>query len=307
MSADIVLTSTDLTPYFPLLASGKVRDVYTLSPTILLFVATDRISAYDVVLANGIPGKGRLLTQMSAHWFSVLPPLVPSLRTHFLSMSLPAVLEENKELVEAYRGRSMQVRKLKVFPIESIVRGYITGSAWAEYEKKGTVHGMRMREGLRESEMLETPIWTPSTKAQEGHDENISPEKAAEIIGQDYADQIRDLSLRIYSAARDYALERGIIIADTKFEFALDESTSPHSVVLVDEVLTPDSSRFWDKEKYEVGRPQDSLDKQYLRDWLTENKLKGKESVEMPREVAERTARGYREAYERLTGEVQGR
>ncbi|KAJ9666938.1 Bifunctional purine biosynthetic protein ade1 [Coniosporium apollinis] len=325
MSADTILTSTDLTAFFPRLASGKVRDVYTLSPSTLLFIATDRISAYDVVLSTGIPGKGRLLTQMSAHWFAVLPSLVPGLRTHFVSMALPSALEENTELADVYRGRSMQVRRLKVFPIESIVRGYITGSAWAEYRRSGTVHGGRMREGLRESEMLEEPIWTPSTKAEAGSkDENISPEKgkgnalagtegladsttAAELIGQNYASQIRDLSLRIYSAARDYALERGIIIADTKFEFALDESTSPPSVVLVDEVLTPDSSRFWDKEKYEVGRPQESLDKQYLRDWLTKNKLKGVDGVEMPREVAERTARGYREAYERLTGELQQR
>ena len=195
----------------------------------------------------------------------------------------------------------MQVRRLKILPIESIVRGYITGSAWSEYSKEGTVHGLSMPKGLRESEKLETPLWTPSTKAEAGaKDENISPEKAAEIVGKNYADQIASLSLQLYCAATSYAIERGIIIADTKFEFGLDETTSPPSVVLVDEVLTPDSSRFWDAEKYEIGRGQDSLDKQVLRDWLVREALKGKEGVEMPQEVVERTWKGYEEAAGRL-------
>jgi len=197
----------------------------------------------------------------------------------------------------------MQVRKLKVFPLESIVRGYITGSAWAEYKKGGTVHGLSMPEGLRESEKLEKPLWTPSTKAEVGEkDENISPKQAAKIVGQEYADKIAALSLQIYTAARDYATERGIIIADTKFEFGLDESADPPEVVLIDEVLTPDSSRFWNAAKYEVGRSQDSLDKQVLRDWLIKNGLKGKDGVAMPPEVVQRTRDGFVEAYERLTG-----
>lgn len=195
----------------------------------------------------------------------------------------------------------MQVRRLKIFPIESIVRGYITGSAWREYVKKGTVHGMEMPKGLRESEKLEKALWTPSTKAEAGaKDENISPGKGAEIVGKNYADQIASLSLQLYNSAASYALERRILIADTKFEFGLDETTSPPSVVLVDEVLTPDSSRFWDAEKYEVGRGQDSLDKQVLRDWLVREGLKGREGVEMPEEVVLRTRKGYEEAAERL-------
>ena len=214
----------------------------------------------------------------------------------------------------------MQVRKLKVFPLESIVRGYITGSAWAEYRKAGTVHGTIVKEGLKEGEKLEKPLWTPSTKAEVGEkDENISPEQgeltsgslsqacglmcaAANIVGQEYADRIASLSLQIYTAALDYAAERGIIIADTKFEFALDENVTPPAVVLVDEVLTPDSSRFWNAAKYEVGQPQDSFDKQYLRDWLIKNGLKGEQGVEIPAEVVERTRVEYVDAYERLTG-----
>jgi phosphoribosylaminoimidazole-succinocarboxamide synthase len=215
----------------------------------------------------------------------------------------------------------MQVRKLKVFPLESIVRGYITGSAWAEYRKAGTVHGMIVKKGLKEGEKLEKPLWTPSTKAEVGEkDENISPEQgeltsgslsqacgslmcaAANIVGQEYADRIASLSLQIYTVARDYAAERGIIIADTKFEFALDENVAPPVVVLVDEVLTPDSSRFWNAAKYEVGRPQDSFDKQHLRDWLIMNGLKGEQGVEIPAEVVERTRVEYVDAYERLTG-----
>jgi len=195
----------------------------------------------------------------------------------------------------------MQVRRLKVLPIESIVRGFIAGSAWAEYHKTGTVNGMSMPTGLRESERLKEPIWTPSTKADVGqHDENISPNKAAEIIGPAYAEKVKQLSLKIYGIAREYAEQRGIIIADTKFEFAVDEVTD--EVVLVDEVLTPDSSRFWDREKYGVGRGQESLDKQFLRDWLTKEGLKGKEGIDMTDEVVHRTRDGYVKAFEMLTG-----
>ena len=195
----------------------------------------------------------------------------------------------------------MHVRRLKIFPLESIVRGYITGSGWAEYSRCGTVHGIPMPTGLQESQKLAQPLWTPSTKAEVGgKDENISPAQARELVGASYAQRIEELSLRIYAVARDYAAERGIIIADTKFEFGLDETND--EVVLVDEVLTPDSSRFWPADRYEVGRGQESFDKQYLRDWLTSEGLKGKEGVEMPEAVVMETARKYREAFEKLTG-----
>ncbi|KAI9759484.1 MAG: hypothetical protein M4579_002324 [Chaenotheca gracillima] len=296
-----VLMDIDLSSHLPLVARGKVRQVFAIDDSTLLFVATDRISAYDVVLENGIPSKGALLTLLSAHWFSLLKTWLPTLRTHFLTLDLPIQLRLSGR-THQLRNRSMQVRRLKVFPIESIVRGYVTGSAWVEYQKTGTIHGMRVAPGLRESEKLEKPLWTPSTKAEMGaKDENISPERAAEIVGPEYAQRIEVLSLEIYGKARDYAAERGIIIADTKFEFALDEADG--SVVLVDEVLTPDSSRFWPAAKYEVGRSQNSLDKQYLRDYLTREGLKGKEAVTIPEDVVRRTADGYREAYERLVGE----
>ncbi|KAK2754856.1 Bifunctional purine biosynthetic protein ade1 [Arachnomyces sp. PD_36] len=293
-----VVTKTDLP--LPLLASGKVRDVYEIPGTSdLLFVATDRISCYDVVLKNGIPNKGSILTLISAHWFSVLKELIPELRTHFITLDLPSSLQD-PATANVYRNRSMQVRKLKVFPIESIVRGYISGSAWESYKKTGKVNGMTMPEGLKESDKLEQPLWTPSTKAEQGaNDENISPEQAAELVGK-YSAQIEKLSLDIYKKARDYAAERGIIIADTKFEFALD--TSDDSVVLVDEVLTPDSSRFWPASKYEPGKTQESLDKQFIRNWLTTNELKGKEGVELPADIVDKSVDQYKEAYKMLVG-----
>jgi len=293
-----VITSLELSS-LPRLASGKVRDLYEVDDKTLLFVATDRISAYDVIMANGIPLKGPLLTQISAHWFRVLSERIPGLKTHFLTLDPPAVLSAaDKALV---RGRSMQVRKLKVFPIEAIVRGYITGSAWKEYAKAGTVHGIPQPAGLRECSPFPKPIYTPSTKAELGeHDENISPEKAAEIVGDKYAGRIEALALQIYSAGAEYARERGIIIADTKFEFGLDEETD--EIVLIDEVLTPDSSRFWPADQYEVGRDQDSFDKQFLRNWLTKEGLKAKEGVAMPAEIAEATAERYKDAFRLLTG-----
>lgn len=197
----------------------------------------------------------------------------------------------------------MVVKRLKVLPIESIVRGYITGSAWSSYQKDGTVCGIALPAGLQESERLQQPLWTPSTKAEiGGKDENISRAEAARIVGQAHADQIENISLEIYEKANAYAAERGIIIADTKFEFGLDESSTPSAVVLIDEVLTPDSSRFWSAEKYEVGRGQDSYDKQYLRDWLVKNDLKAKEKVEMPDDVAANTIDRYREAYRTIVG-----
>ncbi|RQM08481.1 hypothetical protein DH86_00000499 [Scytalidium sp. 3C] len=259
MAAEKAVLSTNLTEYLPLLARGKVREVYTIDDKRLLFVATDRISAYDYIMKNGIPTKGSLLTQLSARWFDFLQSAIPSLRIHFLSLSLPTELKERlpADVLAQLENRSMVVRKLKVFPIEAIVRGYITGSGWKEYTTKGTVHGMHV-EGpggrkLVESEKLEKPIYTPS----------------ARIVGEKYAKQIENLSLEIYTKARDYALSKGIIIADTKFEFGLDEETD--EVVLVDEVLTPDSSRFWPAATYQEGKGQDSFDKQFLRGKLSES------------------------------------
>jgi phosphoribosylaminoimidazole-succinocarboxamide synthase len=305
MAPELPVLQTDLQKYLPLIASGKVRELYALDDSTLLFVATDRISAYDCIMKNGIPQKGSLLTLLSAQWFELLQSKIPTLRTHFISLSLPLTLQQTlpPQLSSQLQNRSMQVRRLKVFPIEAIVRGYISGSAWKEYTEKGLVHGMSISgpngRKLQESEKLETPIYTPSTKAEYGgKDENIHPNQAAKIVGQQYAKQIEDLSLEIYTKARDYAISRGIIIADTKFEFGLDEETD--HVVLIDEVLTPDSSRFWPAASYQVGKAQESFDKQYLRDWLTSQGLAGKENVEMPEEVIVETRKKYQKAYDQL-------
>ena len=243
MSSQTAVLSTDLQGYLPLVARGKVRELYSLDDSSLLFVTTDRISAYDVIMKNGIPNKGALLTTLSEFWFNLFKSWVPDLRTHYIQSTIPAAVIEKipRELQSQIQGRSMEVRKLKVFPIEAIVRGYITGSAWKEYKEKGTVHGMQVSgpggKPLQESEKFETPLFTPSTKAEVGDkDENIHPDRAAELVGKQYADTIKNLSLEIYTRARDYALERGIILADTKFEFGLDEATD--EVVLVDEVFT---------------------------------------------------------------------
>lgn len=295
-------TATISLPSLEKLSSGKVRDLFLLpsTPDRLLFVASDRISAYDVVLTTPIPHKGAVLTLTSAHWFSVLPTLVPGLKTHFITLDLPAGLTETERL--AARNRAMQVRSLKVFPVEAIVRGYLTGSAWKEYQRTSTVHSIPLPPGLKLSAKLPRPLYTPSTKAEQGaHDENIHPDEAARIIGDAaHAARIEELALQVYEAAAAYALERGIIIADTKFEFALDESTG--EVVLVDEVLTPDSSRFWPADAYEEGRDQDSFDKQFVRDWLVREGLKGKEGVAIPEDVANATGERYRDVFARLTG-----
>ncbi|KAG0650211.1 Phosphoribosylaminoimidazole-succinocarboxamide synthase [Hyphodiscus hymeniophilus] len=297
MAEGTAITSTTLNA-LPKIAEGKVRDLYEVDSNTLLFVASDRISAYDVIMSNGIPSKGPLLTQLSTFWFHLLPTLVPGLRTHFLTLSLPSQIPPSQ--IGQLENRSMQVRRLKVFPIEAIVRGYITGSAWKEYQRSQTVHGIPMPAGLLESSPFPQPLYTPSTKAEAGqNDENIHPSEAAKIVGEEYATQIEDLAIKLYTAARDYAAERGIIIADTKFEFGVDEAGD---VVLVDEVLTPDSSRFWRKDRYEVGREQESFDKQFLRNWLVREGLKGKQGVSMPEEVVKETARKYKEAYEGLTG-----
>ncbi|KAI0010429.1 putative phosphoribosylaminoimidazole-succinocarboxamide synthase [Xylariaceae sp. FL0662B] len=294
------LTKIELTS-LPKLASGKVRDLYAIDARTLLFVTTDRISAYDVVMENGVPQKGPLLTLLSEHWFRELPARVPGLKTHFLTTDLPALSPAD---AAAIRNRSMQVRRLKVFPLEAIVRGYLTGSAYKEYVARGTVHGYSLPPGVLECAPIPGgPIYTPSTKAPAGQkDENISREQAAEIVGERYAARIEELALKVFRAASEYAEERGIIIADTKFEFALDEETD--EVVLVDEVLTSDSSRMWPKDKYEPGHDQESFDKQFLRNWLTKEGLKGKEGVVVPEDILQATSDKYKEVFQRLTGKT---
>ncbi|KAJ5377756.1 Phosphoribosylaminoimidazole-succinocarboxamide synthase [Penicillium cataractarum] len=294
------ITSFDLQGALPLVARGKVRDLYEVDEKTLLFVASDRISAYDVIMENGVPEKGVLLTLCTKTWFQILSEAIPTLRTHFITLDLPPQIPES--LRPKLQNRSMQVRKLRILPIEAIVRGYITGSAWKEYQKSGTVHGIKVPAGLKESEAFpDGPIYTPSTKAELGeHDENIHPDQATAIVGEPYASTIASLAVQLYKAAHAYALERGVIIADTKFEFGVDEETN--EVVLADEVLTPDSSRFWPKDSYVVGQGQSSFDKQYLRDWLVSQGLKGKDGVRMSEEVVQKTAEKYKEAWEKITG-----
>lgn len=288
------------------LSRGKVRDLYELpDDKTLLFATSDRISAYDVILKNGVPLKGALLTMISAKWFQVLASAVPGLKHHFLHLGPPTSAKSTltAEAWSMLRGRSMTVRKLKIFPIEAIVRGYVTGSAWTEYQKTQTIHDLPQPARLKQCERLPVPIYTPSTKAELGEkDQNISPEAARKIVGDKYADRIEELALAIYKAGAEYAEQRGIIVADTKFEFGLDTETD--EIVLVDEVLTPDSSRFWSKTDYQVGRDQDSFDKQQLRNWLTENGLKGKPDVEMPPEVVQKTKDRYLEVYKLMTGQT---
>lgn len=298
------LTNTDLDGILPLVARGKVRDIYEVDSKTLLFVATDRISAYDVIMSNGIPAKGKILTKLSEFWFKFLsevpnhlflPPNSEDLFSH-----LPKQLSEPKYR-EQLEGRALLVKKMKLIPLEVIVRGYITGSAWKEYKKSQTVHGLPVAAGLEESQEFPQAIFTPSTKAEQGeHDENISPEQAAEIVGKELSEKVAQIAIELYTKAKEYAKTRGIIIADTKFEFGLDENDN---VVLVDEVLTPDSSRFWNAATYKLGQSQDSYDKQFLRDWLTLNKLNGVDGVEMPEEIAVKSKEKYVEAFEALTGD----
>lgn len=295
------ITTTNLDNILPLIARGKVRDIYEVDSNTLLFVATDRISAYDVIMTNGIPEKGKLLTQLSVFWFDFLKPYVKThlIETDDIFSKLPKELSEPKYKSQL-EGRSLLVQKYKLVPLEVIVRGYITGSAWKEYLKSGTVHGVKITEPLKESDPFPTPIFTPSTKAEQGeHDENISVEQAEKIVGKELTEKIGKLAVELYTKAKDYAATKGIIIADTKFEFGLTEDGE---LVLVDEVLTPDSSRFWNASTYKVGQGQDSYDKQFLRDWLTSNGLNGKEGVAMTEEIATKSRAKYIEAYEALTG-----
>ncbi|KAJ7591246.1 SAICAR synthetase [Mycena floridula] len=311
MASDPVLETNLAT--LPLLSRGKVRDIYSLpsAPNCLLFVASDRISAYDVVLKNGIPRKGLLLTQISAFWFEKLKHIVPNhvLATDLFSPSLPEQYKDVQQDLVPYRnilqGRSMLVKKAKVVKLEAIVRGYVTGSAWSEYKSRGTVHGMALPPGLRECEKLPKPLFTPSTKADIGeHDENIGPEQAAKIVGSDLYERVSSIALQIYEEASAYALDRGIILADTKFEFGLVAEGDSEILILIDELLTPDSSRYWPADTYEPGRQQQSFDKQYLRDWLVESGFKkGLESgppgkADQGWEIAPEVVEGTRKRYE---------
>ncbi|MHC4562414.1 MAG: phosphoribosylaminoimidazolesuccinocarboxamide synthase [Planctomycetota bacterium] len=276
--------------------SGKVRDIYEL-PEGLLIVATDRISAYDVVMPNGIPDKGRVLTQLSRFWFGMLGDVVPN---HLISTAM-------KDLPESFRsdemdGRFMLCKKAEVVPIECVVRGYLAGSGWREYKAEGTVCGMALPARLKQGSKLPEPIFTPATKAEFGeHDENISFEKACEIVGEDVMTELRDKAVAVYERARDYATEKGIILADTKFEFGRD---SEGRLILIDEVLTPDSSRFWPADSYKPGRSQPSFDKQFVRDYLDKIKFnRTPPAPPLPVEIVQKTRARYIEAFTRLTGE----
>ena len=277
---------------------GKVRELYDADDS-LIMVATDRISAFDHILQNDIVDKGVVLTQMSKFWFDFTSDVVPN---HMISTDVKDMPEFFRN--EKFEGRSMMCRKLEMLPLECIVRGYITGSGWASYQETGEVCGIKLPEGLQESQQLPEPIFTPSTKAEIGnHDENISYEKSIEVLerdypghGEEYAAKVRDLTITVYKKCADYAREHGIIIADTKFEFGLDENGE---IVLADEVLTPDSSRFWPLEGYEVGKSQPSYDKQFVRDWLKANP---DSDYKLPQDVIDKTIAKYKEAYTLLTG-----
>lgn len=283
---------------FKPMKEGKVREIYDNKDS-LIMVATDRISAFDVILKNKVTKKGTVLTQMSKFWFDYTKDIVPN---HMISV-------DNKDMPEFFQqeqfiGNSMLVKKLEMLPIECIVRGYITGSGWANYQKDGTVCGIQLPQGLQECDKLPEPIYTPSTKAEIGdHDENISFEKSIDVLekqfpghGQEYATKIKEATLALYKACADYALSRGIIIADTKFEFGLDENGN---VVLADEMLTPDSSRFWPLDGYKPGQSQPSFDKQFVRDWLKANP---DSDYNLPQEIIDKTIAKYKEAYHLLTG-----
>jgi phosphoribosylaminoimidazole-succinocarboxamide synthase len=284
-----------------LVSRGKVRDIYEIEDK-LLFVATDRISAFDVVMKSGIDGKGKILTQLSCFWFDLLKDVVPN---HLITADfdrMPAVVHEYRDQLE---GRSLLVRKLSILPVESIVRGYITGSALSEYKQTGTVCGIPLPPGLVESQKLECPLFTPSTKAELGnHDENINPSKRTqfnsvyEIIGQEMTQTMARISIELYEKAQEYAWTKGIIIADTKFEFGLDENGQ---LVLADEILTPDSSRFWPRKEYQAGKSVPSFDKQFLRDYLSSVSFDKQNGIELPQNVISNTMERYVQVFDILT------
>lgn len=285
------MTVIDITPD----AQGKVRDVYDLGDK-LLMVATDRISAFDYILEDEIPYKGQVLTQLSKFWFELLDGVVEN---HLISTDVEDLPEEFQPYADYLKGRFMLVKKAEMFPTECIVRGYLAGSGLKEYQREGTVCGIELPEGLQNSSKLPEPIFTPSTKAEIGdHDENISFKRCAEIIGDEAATALRDLSIAVYEKARDHAAEQGIIIADTKFEFGVVDG----KIILADEVLTPDSSRFWPGDAYVEGQDQPSFDKQYVRDWLTAHWDKTGNPPRLPEDVIAKTSEKYIQAYEKITG-----
>lgn len=282
-------------PGIPKVSRGKVREIFGLDDH-LLIVATDRISAFDVILPNAIPYKGKVLTQLSAFWFSQLASIVENHLISVKTEEFPASLEPSRESLE---GRSMLVLKCEPLPIECVVRGYLAGSGWKEYRQSESICGIELPGGLKESAELPEPVFTPSTKATSGHDENISFEQVVEMVGSDIAQRVRDFSIEIYNHARSYAMERGIIICDTKFEFGLRGS----DLLLIDEVLTPDSSRFWPADQYQPGQSQASFDKQFVRDYLeTLDWDKEPPGPPLPDDVVEATSRRYLEVYALLTG-----
>ncbi len=282
-----------------LIARGKVRDIYDISDKYMLIVATDRLSAFDVILPDPIPGKGRVLTRISNFWFDKLGYIMPN---HISDLTLADVLPDALERAQV-EGRAVVVKKLKPLPVEAIVRGYLIGSGWKDYQKTGEVCGIKLPEGLQQAEQLPEPIYTPSTKAAvDQHDENVSFEKTVALMGQDLAEQVRNASLKIYKEAAAYAIERGIIIADTKFEFGVDDAGV---LYLIDEVLTPDSSRFWPADEYQVGISPPSFDKQYIRDYLeTLDWNKTAPGPLLPSEVTGFCAKKYAEAETRLTSSI---
>lgn len=290
-----VLLETDFAD-LELYASGKVRDLYRVDDERLLFVATDRISAFDHVLASGIPHKGRVLTQLSLFWFEFLHDIVPN---HLLTADVNQYPPNLRHYAEQLQGRSMLVVRADMVAIECVVRGYLSGSGWKEYQQSGKVCGIELPRGLRESEKLPQPIFTPSTKAASGHDENISFDEMERRAGKAVSAQLRELSLKLYKKASEHAAARGIIIADTKFEFG----STARGLVLADEVLTPDSSRFWPADRYQPGRAQESFDKQFVRDYLEKIRWnKQPPAPALPADVVHETSEKYVEAYRRLTG-----
>ncbi len=278
-----------------LINKGKVRNIYDLNDK-LLIITTDRISAFDYVLPNPIPSKGICLTQLSRFWFEYTQNIVSN---HLISTELNDFPEKLREYSNHLKYRTMLVKKAKVIPIECIVRGYLSGSAWKSYKKDETVCGIKLRTGFKESDRFDEPLFTPSTKAETGHDINISYDKMEELVGKNVAKQLKEFSLKLYTIASDYARKKGIIIADTKFEFGMLND----NIILVDEALTPDSSRFWPADKYKPGRSQPSFDKQYVRDYLNATDWdKNSTPPDLPIEIIKETQRKYKEAYERITG-----
>jgi phosphoribosylaminoimidazole-succinocarboxamide synthase len=294
MSSHVISTTEFKT--LTLKGRGKVRDIYDLGDR-LLIVATDRMSAFDVVMPNPIPDKGRILTQLSKFWFDLTKEIVPN---HVISTEVKDYPKACEPYQEMLKGRSMLVMKTEVLPVECVIRGYLSGSGWEEYRKTGEVCGIRLSKGLLESSKLEEPIFTPATKAEMGlHDENINFERVEKIVGKDLADRLKIFSLAIYKKARDVAEKKGIIIADTKMEFGVKDK----NLILIDELLTPDSSRFWPKDGYQPGGPQKSFDKQFLRDYLLSIRWdKSPPAPQLPEEIVQKIREKYLEAYERLVG-----